>query len=314
MLVLLRLSAFVLLLLLCDKSIANPSILFQNSAGFSSENIHNIMQWFTQSPHPMGSARQKNIAQDIQKILAQYGWQTEIQRFSNDLNRSVGYNVIGTKMGTSPCALLIAGHYDTKYFPKSHFVGANDGGSQTAFLLELSRLFGKKHFKSKSLGSCSLSLVFFDGEEAFLPNWSDGEQTFRIRDNTYGSRDFVYRNLTEKIGGFFYKNKHVILVLVADMIGHKKQELFLTKGSDESYSDLLIRSSPALKISKNTEMIEDDHQPFLLLGIPVLHIIDWTNLEEWHTEKDTPAIISDRNIQIFGDSILEFLSQDIKGN
>ena len=34
---------------------------------------------------------------------------------------------------------IIGGHYDTKLFREFTFVGANDGGSSTAFLLELAR-------------------------------------------------------------------------------------------------------------------------------------------------------------------------------
>jgi len=46
------------------------------------------------------------------------------------------------------------------------------------------------------------------------------------------------------------------------------------------------------------------------MGVPLLHIIDWTNLSEWHKPQDTPAIISYRNIANFGDMMMRFLMQN----
>jgi glutaminyl-peptide cyclotransferase len=293
---------------------AKPPILFQNSTDFSSKNISNIMDWFTEEPHPMGSVRQKIIGSEIETILVQNGFKTEKQEFQSTIQKAKDYNIIGTRSGKSDCSLIFSGHYDTKFFSKFRFVGANDGGSQTAFLLELSRVISESHFKKNSLGSCSISLIFFDGEESFLPNWEDGNRIFHVKDNTYGSRDFVAKNIEKKGNHFFYHHNPIQVVFVVDMIGHKKQDLFITKGSDDFYANKFLAGAKEIKISKSEVMIEDDHGPFLELGVPVLHIIDWTNLKEWHTEKDTPNIISYGNIKNFGDSVFRFLSQDIKGN
>ena len=76
------------------------------------------------------------------------------------------------KSGASGKAIAITGHYDTKKM--AGFVGANDGGSSTGFLLELGAVL------QGAPRTDDIYLVFFDGEEAFH-EWTD-------TDSLYGSR------------------------------------------------------------------------------------------------------------------------------
>ena len=48
-------------------------------------------------------------------------------------------NFIAKFPGTKEGVIVVGGHYDTNY-PLKDYVGANDGGSSTAFLLELARV------------------------------------------------------------------------------------------------------------------------------------------------------------------------------
>ncbi len=68
---------------------------------------------------------------------------------------------------------MIAGHYDTKLENYFRFVGANDGGSSAAFLLEMAREL--RHTRHK----LTYWLVFFDGEEAIRQHWSVYRQPLR---------------------------------------------------------------------------------------------------------------------------------------
>ena len=69
-------------------------------------------------------------------------------------------NVIGVLPGARPDVIMLAGHYDTKLFREFRFVGANDGGSSAALLLELAPAAGRQP------RDYTYWLVFFDGEEA----------------------------------------------------------------------------------------------------------------------------------------------------
>ncbi len=89
-------------------------------------------------------------------------------------------NIIAKFPGKSGKAIVITGHYDTKTVPK--FVGANDGGSSTGFLLEMAEALQGGAAQRRRY------LVFFDGEEAY-GEWTD-------TNSLYGSR-----HLAEKWAG-----------------------------------------------------------------------------------------------------------------
>ena len=87
-------------------------------------------------------------------------------------------NLIATIPGARKERIAIAGHYDTKLFREFRFVGANDGGSSTAFLIELARVL------KRAPNAFTIELIFFDGEEATLRDWGG-------TDHTYGSQHYV---------------------------------------------------------------------------------------------------------------------------
>src|SRR6185369_6399049 len=68
-------------------------------------------------------------------------------------------NIVARFPGTSGRAIVLTGHYDTKLLPG--FVGADDGGSSTGFLLEMAAVVEGMAHKD------DVYLVWFDGEEAF---------------------------------------------------------------------------------------------------------------------------------------------------
>src|SRR5262249_57416557 len=57
-----------------------------------------------------------------------------------------------------------------------------------------------------------------------------------------------------------------------------------------------------------TTRVEDDHMPFLQVGVPAVDIID-LDYEPWHTAKDTIDAVSARSLQIVGDVVLAALPQ-----
>jgi hypothetical protein len=274
----------------------------------------------------MGSHKQVEIAQTLKLILENFGLETNIQKFHAKVpnyhspkfggNASIlepntqyieGQNIFATRPGKAPCSLLLLGHYDTKRFENFRFVGANDGGSSTVLLLELARILKYSRFEQSHLGACSVTFGFLDGEEAFLTHWNEGEHKIQLQDHLYGSRIFVDAYLKKHKNYLYYNHLPITLTMVIDMIGHKNQELFITKGSHKKYSKILIDSVKNIKIKEVSFMIEDDHLPFLKYQTPVLHIIDWTNTKEWHTDADTAKIISYDALVNFGNSLINFL-------
>ena len=69
-------------------------------------------------------------------------------------------NLVATIPGARKERIVIAGHYDTKLFREFRFVGASDGGSSAAFLIELARVLKARK------NALTIELLFLDGEEA----------------------------------------------------------------------------------------------------------------------------------------------------
>lgn len=300
---------------------------------FSSANLERHLQRFVKTPHPIGSAAQKSLALDIKATLVKSGWDAQIVKFKTTIPKMSALrfggsekdaaltqeifaeNIVATSHGGERCSVIIGGHYDSKFFRNMHFVGANDGGSSTVVMQELARVITqvKQHepTSTKNTGrliDCTIVLAFFDGEEANLPEWEDGKTILGIQDNLYGSRAFV-EGIERKFEGPVFQNLPIKLALVIDMVGHKNQNLFITAGSHPQLSEKLLSVAGNTAISAVGLSIEDDHIPFLRKGVPVVHVIDWTNLREWHTQNDNVSVVSSKNMQDFGDLLIRFLQQ-----
>jgi glutaminyl-peptide cyclotransferase len=311
----------------------------EDSGTLSTANLKTFMERFVREPHPMGSPANRALAGEFVDLLGALGWQARLLPFSQPgpnldsprfggkaiLSKPEvvvsGENVLAYRPGLESCVVIIGGHYDTKRYEEFRFVGANDGGSSTALMLEMARLIPKvwsvggasaenkasAKLKKKPTGTwrgCGLALVFFDGEESILPGWYDGQAKAGIEDNLYGSRSFV-RMLEE--GQLPWSKEQTILTMVIDMVGHRNQKIFITEGSDPAVGDQLESQRGQVDLRQAPFRVDDDHIPFARRGMRVVHMIDWTNLAEWHKPTDTPAIISYDKLAMFGDVLMRFL-------
>src|ERR1700730_10409222 len=128
-------------------------------------------------PHPSGSPAIKKAQEYLENQLRSFGLKVSEDDFSGETPRgSIPMkNIIPELPGQKQEIVLITGHYDTKL--QAGFVGANDGGSSAAAVLETARVL------SKTRPEYTLWFVLFDGEGAVVDwNAMDG------KDNTYGSR------------------------------------------------------------------------------------------------------------------------------
>lgn len=204
-------------------------------------------------------------------------------------------NIIGKFPGQSSEIVVVAGHYDTLF--QKGFVGANDGASSAALLLELARVFGLKH--SPPLG---LWVVFFDGEEA-VQQWSDV-------DGLYGSRHQV------AVWGQQGVLPRIKAVLVVDMIGDKNLALKRDLNSTPWLTDLVWavakKEGYAAHFIDETTAVMDDHSPFVAAGVPAVDLIDFDYGPAngyWHTPQDTVDKLSAGSLTIVGAVVLATVEQ-----
>jgi Zn-dependent M28 family amino/carboxypeptidase len=196
-------------------------------------------------------------------------------------------NIIATIPGKRADRIAYASHFDTKLFREIRFVGANDGASSTAVLLELARVFKSQPHEF------TIELIFFDGEEARLTEW-------RGLDNTYGSRHYVQDAVNS---GSLRGLKALVLL---DMIGDKNLTIRRDSNSTPWLVDLVWGAAARLGYSttfpNELTTIEDDHIPFARAGVPVVDIIDLEN-PTWHTTRDTLDNVSQKSLQIVGEVV-----------
>jgi Zn-dependent M28 family amino/carboxypeptidase len=210
-------------------------------------------------------------------------------------------NIVAVFPGSSGKAIAVSGHFDTKKIKGVHFIGANDAGSSTGFLLEFARALSKiKH-------EDSFYLVFFDGEEA-LGEWTE-------TDSCYGSRHLAAKWLADGT------LSHLVALINVDMIGDKDLDVLNDANSSSKLREMMQKAATTLGYAKyfrqDSGAIEDDHQPFAQVGVNVLDVIDFDygpNEAYWHTEKDTMDKLSAQSLQIVGDVVLEVTKALDAGN
>lgn len=199
-------------------------------------------------------------------------------------------NLSATIPGTSTDRLVIAGHYDTKRFADFRFVGANDGGSSAAFLLELARVLKARP------NALTIELLFLDGEEAVV-EWEG-------LDRVYGSRHYVAEaRRTGALGS-------VRAMVLVDMIADQDLELRRDMNSTPWLTQIIWAAARERGLgryfSNEVTAVEDDHLPFLEAGVPSVDLID-LDYPAWHTAGDTLDAVSGRSLQVVGDGLLAAL-------
>jgi Zn-dependent M28 family amino/carboxypeptidase len=200
-------------------------------------------------------------------------------------------NIVARFAGTSGRVIVLSGHYDTKVLPG--FVGADDGGSSTGFLLEMAGVLDSMPHKD------DIYLVWLDGEEAFNREWAG-------TDNTYGSRHLAEKWAAE---GFLAKIKALINI---DMIGDAELDILKDGNSSQSLVKLIWDTAERIGYGKyfttQASATDDDHMPFVRLGVNAADVID-LDYAPWHTPADTMDKLSAHSFQVVGDVIVAVLKQ-----
>lgn len=247
-------------------------------------------------PRVAGSDGARKTRDYIKQQMSALGLTVTEQAFdaTTPIGRVSMVNVSVRLPGTGQRRIIIGGHYDTKLFKEFTFVGANDAGSSTAFLIELARVLKDRK------NELPIELLFLDGEEAF-GEWDTG--------NTFGSRHYV--EAAQKDGTL----KQVGAFVLVDMIGEKNPVFKREESSTPWLVDAIWSAARKLNrrefVAESTP-ISDDHLNFLAAGIPSVDIIDLDypdemNRQYWHTAEDTLDKCSPESLKAVGDVLLAAL-------
>jgi len=248
-------------------------------------------------PHGAGTEGGRRAQEYIVAQLQGFGCQVEQQAFSTStpIGNVNMKNIVARIPAANPDVVMFATHYDSKRMP--NFVGADDGGSSTGVMLELARsLCARKN-------ALTVWIAFFDGEEAFNPDWVDP-------DNTYGSREMAARMaLSGELG-------RVRAFILADLVGNHKLRLKREAQSTPWLTDLIWATAARLGyrqifVNDSSEYL-DDHLPFLHRGVAAVDIIDLDNPQNdgyWHKTSDTLDKVSPRSLAVVGHVLTEALPE-----
>lgn len=241
-------------------------------------------------PRPAGSPGATRARAYIVDELRRAGIRARVEAFdaATPHGRLPMANVIATVPGRRKDVILIGGHYDTKWFRELAFVGANDGGSSAALLIELAR---RLHARPREY---TYWVVWFDGEEA--------REAWTSADSLYGSR---------RLAGELDKSRQLpSAVIVADMIGDRNLGIRRESGSTPWMNDVIWASAARLGYAahflSDSLPVEDDHAPFMRLGVPAALLIDF-DFPPWHTADDTLDKVSAQSLEIVGKVLLDAL-------
>lgn len=249
------------------------------------ETLNNILV-----PRVVGTPSHSKVKEYIIGQLKKFGWTVTSDSFTNqtpNFGPLVFENIIGRLNPSAKQYVVLACHYDSKYFPNMEFLGASDSAVPCAMLLNLAECLQENLHKLKH-SDLSLELWFFDGEEAFV-NWGPD-------DSLYGAR-----HLAKKMEHENTLSKVKCLVLL-DLLGPSNPVMYNYYDEQELYKHL-VASEKALRIGhylkgshslqniffKSQQIghyVEDDHTPFLQRNVPVIHWIPSRFPDVWHTSSD----------------------------
>ena len=277
----------------------SASTAHQASASFDAQRAFAILEKQCEfGPRPPGSTAHRKT----QNYLF-----TELQKYTNSVvlqphvyktkTATLQLNNILAEFGPSTGeTILLAAHWDTRPFadrdPKPEnrdkpILGANDGASGVAVLLEIARVL-KEHPPPRRV-----VIVLFDGEDY-------GRST---DDMFIGSRFFA-RNLGK------WKPDYGILL---DMVGDKNLTLPIERFSwnaNREFTEAIWHRASTLGLDSFQQRlvgaIMDDHVPLIEVGIPMVDIIDF-DYPYWHTIEDTVDKCSPKSLEVVATLVISIV-------
>lgn len=262
-------------------------------------------------PRVPGSEAHKKCSDYLYGKLLDYCGEVQKQSFKTilyDGKMIDGVNLIGRLNPDKKKRVALFAHWDSRPFCDNDIeenwhkpvMGANDGASGVAVLLEVAR-------QLKSSGdSIGVDIVFLDLEDYGQPSFDVGEKV----DTWCLGAQHLSRN--------FYSTVKPKWGILLDMVGGKSPYFGYDQVSlhfAENYLWKVWRNAKKLGYgnifaSKETGAIMDDHYYLnLVASIPTIDIIDFNQErgfpDTWHTVRDVPENIEKRTLQMVGEVVLE---------
>ena len=220
-------------------------------------------------------------------------------------------NLIGSWFPERAERILLAAHYDTRPFPdrdpdpakrRAPFLGANDGASGVAVLMELA------NHLAESPTPCGVDLVLLDGEELVYEGAGADDMEFYF----LGSKQFGRAYAAERRSGRA-KFRYVAGILL-DMVGDRDlvidqeiNSLRLQRKLVQEVWTVAARLKERPFRARVGPEVHDDHLALNDAGIPTIDLIDF-DYRFWHTAADRPEACSAASLASVGRVVSAWLN------
>jgi len=218
-------------------------------------------------------------------------------------------NLIGSWKPDSLQRVVIGAHYDTRPHPdqedkpdrqKLPFLGANDGASGVALLMEIAN-----HLTDLET-PWGVDLVLFDGEELVFGNDP------RVGEYFLGSIEFarIYADQRDH----HRTNKRYAFGIVLDMVGGRDLKINQEPNSLREAPELVREvwavarrlKANSFRFRQGREVL-DDHLALIRAGIPTIDLIDF-DYPFWHKADDLPENCSAESLAEVGRVVTAWLT------
>jgi hypothetical protein len=249
-------------------------------------------------PRVPGSIAHQKTQEYLFATLKKLAQEVALQPFEfSQGNKTVKMNNILARFGEGGGeTLLLAAHWDTRPFADQDpnpanrnkpILGANDGASGVAVLLEVARALKSNPPPRQVI------IALFDGED-----YGRTASTMFL-----GSTHFARHTGR-------WKADYGILL---DMVGDRNLELPMEQNSwnaDRYLTEAIWRRAEEMGLSafqrRRGPAIMDDHLPLIRAGVPTVDIIDF-DYPHWHTVGDTPDKCSPESLEVVGQLVLSIV-------
>uniref|UniRef100_A0A336LIH0 Glutaminyl-peptide cyclotransferase n=1 Tax=Culicoides sonorensis TaxID=179676 RepID=A0A336LIH0_CULSO len=273
-------------------------------------------------PRVPGTPGHDQVRDFIVNEMTQLGWTVTTDKFMARVpapfKKLPFENIIATLNPNAERFLILAAHYDSKYFPNAEFLAATDSAVACAMMLSIAKALHPQLMEHVARNDLSLMFVFFDGEEA-IENWSSS-------DSIYGARHLAKLWSDQ---GFLQK---IDMMILLDLIGapdpkfysyFKDTEHWYARlmnaeqklGETHQLSQLWQKPNTYFQPYSQQSYIEDDHIPFLRRGVPIVHAIVSPFPDVWHKLTDDESAIDYHSIsdllKVFGLFSAEYLHLNV---
>lgn len=286
-------------------------IFRDNKPEFIGANAYsNLVKQCEFGPRVPGGEAHKKAGDYLVNLLKKYADIVSEQKFTykdkHDTSKVwEGYNIVASFNKDMTKRILLCAHWDSRPWADNDpdstkhnqpVMGANDGASGVAVLLEMARLLS---IQKPDVG---VDIVFFDLEDIGDENaekYPDKLNPFAI-----GADKFVEMNPS-------YTPAWGILL---DMVGDKELEIPKEANSIARAGSVLDKVwAAAEKLgykefkNENGGGVGDDHIVFLKKFIPVADLVHSPFPEYWHTTHDTPDKCSKESLEKIGKVLVEVI-------